>query len=153
MLSFALPDGEEYRLENLCLDMNGTIALDGRLVEDVAALLAAIGAHIKVHLLTGGTHGGVEAAEQALGLRATRIARGEEKEAYARSLGVSGVVAIGNGRNDVAMLTAARLGICVLGPEGAARAAADAADILAPSPQAALSLLLHPDRLVATLRR
>jgi soluble P-type ATPase len=153
MLSFVLPDAEEYRLSHLCLDLNGTIALDGRLVEGVAERIAALRATLEVHLLTAGTHGGIVEVERALGVQAVPIARGAEKETYVQALGADGVVAIGNGRNDALMLTAARLGICVLGPEGAARGALMAADVVAPSPQAALSLLLHPDRLRATLRR
>jgi len=50
-------------------------------------------------------------------------------------------------------LRAAALGICVLGAEGAAGAAVLAADIVVPDPLTALDLLLHPDRVVATLRR
>ncbi|MDA8346432.1 MAG: hypothetical protein M0Z66_13260 [Thermaerobacter sp.] len=153
MLSFTLPDGDEYHLQHLCLDLNGTIALDGRLVEGAAERLAAIRDHLEIHLLTAGTHGGVPEVERALGVQATSIHGGEEKEAFVASLGPQGVVAIGNGRNDAAMLALARLGICVVGPEGAAREAVMAADVVAPSPQAALSLLLHPDRLRATLRR
>jgi soluble P-type ATPase len=50
------------------------------------------------------------------------------------------------------MLSAAALGIAVLGPEGLAREAWEAADILTPDILAALDLLLHPQRLVATWR-
>jgi soluble P-type ATPase len=153
MLSFTLPDGDEYRLAHLCLDLNGTLALDGRLLEGVAERLFALRPQLSLHLLTAGTHGGVDVVEKTLGLRAVPIGQGSEKEAYVASLGAEGVVALGNGRNDAAMLTLARLGICVLGPEGAARETLLASDIVAPSPQAALSLLLHPDRLRATLRR
>jgi soluble P-type ATPase len=51
------------------------------------------------------------------------------------------------------MLTAAALGIAVLGPEGAAAATLAAAHVIAPDILAALDLLAHPQRLVATLRR
>jgi soluble P-type ATPase len=61
-------------------------------------------------------------------------------------------VAIGNGRNDVAMLEAAALGIAVLGPEGTAGGAVAAADVVARSVQEALALLTEPRALTATLR-
>lgn len=66
-------------------------------------------------------------------------------------LGAESVIAVGNGRNDVAMLTAA-LGIAVLGAEGCAGAALRAADVVVPSISDALDCLLEPRRLVATLR-
>jgi soluble P-type ATPase len=69
-----------------------------------------------------------------------------------RALGPSGVTAIGNGANDVGMLREAELGIAVLGHEGLAREAAEAADVLVASVHGALDLLLRPKRLLATLR-
>lgn len=62
------------------------------------------------------------------------------------------VVAIGNGRNDELMLKAAAVGIAILGPEGVAREAQQAADLLAPDPISGLELLFHANRLKATLR-
>jgi len=76
----------------------------------------------------------------------------EQKRSLVERLGAERVVAIGNGANDAGMLQAAALGIAVLGPEGLAGEAWQAADVVAGIHQA-LDLLLHPRRLVATLRR
>jgi soluble P-type ATPase len=62
-------------------------------------------------------------------------------------------VAIGNGRNDVPIMQRAAVGIVVIGPEGAAREAAHAADILVRDIRDGLDLLLKPLRLKATYRR
>ncbi len=51
------------------------------------------------------------------------------------------------------MLSLAAVGICVLGPEGAAASAVSAADVVCRSVTEALGMLLEPRRLVATLRR
>ena len=152
MLRVALPDGEEYLLSDLCLDLNGTLAVDGQPLPGVAELLQELAGQLALHLLTAGTHGGVAAAAARLGLAAVPIGRGEEKANYVRRLGADGVVAVGNGRNDAAMLRAARLGIAVIGAEGAAVQAVMAADIVVADPIAALLLLSRPQRLVATLR-
>jgi soluble P-type ATPase len=61
-------------------------------------------------------------------------------------------VCIGNGRNDRLMLEEAGLGIAVVQREGAAVPTVLAADVLAPDILAALDLLTHPLRLLATLR-
>jgi soluble P-type ATPase len=51
------------------------------------------------------------------------------------------------------MLSSAALGIAVLGPEGLAVEALRAAHVVVARIEDALDLLLHPQRLVATLRR
>jgi soluble P-type ATPase len=51
------------------------------------------------------------------------------------------------------MLRLAALGIAVIGPEGVAREAQEAADLLVPDPVSALELLFHTNRLKATLRQ
>jgi soluble P-type ATPase len=76
----------------------------------------------------------------------------QAKEAYLRALGPEQCVAIGNGRNDRLMLTAAALGIAIVQGEGAAVQTLLAADVVAPDTQTALAQLLAPKRLVATLR-
>jgi soluble P-type ATPase len=61
-------------------------------------------------------------------------------------------VCIGNGRNDRLMLAESALGIAVVLGEGAAAVTLAAADVVCTDILAALALLTHPLRLVATLR-
>jgi P-type E1-E2 ATPase len=156
-LSIEVPGWASLRLVHLVLDVNGTLARDGALLPGVAARIAALRDGLEPHLLSADTYGQLDAVAAELGLQAAMLERGEpepqQKAAYVRSLGADSVVAIGNGANDVAMLQAAALGIAVLGEEGLARAALDAADVVAGSIEGALDLLLFPTRLVATLRR
>ena len=71
---------------------------------------------------------------------------------YVRQLGCGSTVCVGNGRNDRLMLAEAALGIEVLQREGCNIEALMKADLVIPSVTDALDLLLHPQRLVATLR-
>lgn len=153
MIEIHIPGRGDLRLRHLTLDLNGTLALDGRLIDGVAERLSAVRAHLSPYLLTADTFGAMAAVEKVLGFSATRIASSAEKAVFVEKLGAASVVAIGNGANDAGMLTAAALGIVVLGPEGLAREAIEAADIVAPDINTALDLLLNPRRLVATLRR
>jgi soluble P-type ATPase len=145
------------RLEHLVLDVNGTLAMDGGLIPAVADRLEALGRQVDCHLISADTYGRLDAIAADLGVRAVRLDRGVpeavQKAAFVRSLGAARVVAVGNGANDIAMLREAALGIAVLGPEGLAMAALNAADVLTGSIEDALDLLLKPQRLVATLRR
>ena len=149
-----IPGGSALRLEHLVLDVNGTLACDGELEPGVKERLVELRQRLEVHLLTADTHGRQQEIDQALGLRATRLTPGrerEQKEAFVRAL-PGDVVAVGNGLNDVFMLRAASLAIAVLGPEGLCREALLAATVLVRSPSEALDLLRRPDRLLATLR-
>lgn len=156
MIELNIPGRGNLRLSHLVLDVNGTLAKDGRLLDKVAKPLAALRDRLSIHLLTADTYGRQETIDQMLGLRATRIQRGDEgeqKALYVRGLGADGVVAIGQGANDAAMLKAAAIGIAVLGDEGLAVEALLSADVAAANIYDALSLLEYPTRLVATLRR
>ena len=107
-------------------------------------------------MVTADTRGRQSAIDAQLGIKATRIQPGDEagqKASFVRSLGSEGVCAVGNGAIDAGMLREAALGFAVLGEEGLAVEALNAADVVAPHINSALDLLLHPLRLVATLRR
>jgi len=156
MIELDIPGRGVIRLQHLVSDVNGTLAVDGRLIDGAARGLLALCDRLQLHLLTADTHGRQQAIDRQLGLQAVLIPAGgeaEAKAAYVRGLGAEQVVTIGQGANDAGMLRDAALGICVLGPEGAAVEALMAADVFAPSIQDALDLLTQPLRLVATLRR
>jgi P-type E1-E2 ATPase len=156
MIEFDIPGRGLLQLHHLVSDVNGTLTLDGELRPGVANVLRALGEQLEIHLLTADTFGRQAAVDQALGLTAVRIPQGKESEAkaaYVEKLGAHRVVALGQGANDVGMLRAAGLGICVLSPEGTAGEAVQAADVVAPDVAAALGMLQNPRRLVATLRR
>ena len=157
MLQIEIPGLTTLQLEHLVLDVNGTLALDGKLLDGVWERVEALKPRLQIHLLSADTHGGLTLIGEQLAVSATRLqpghAEAEQKAAYVRQLGRVSVAAVGNGANDVGMLREAGLAIAVLGTEGLATEVLEHADVLASSPTAALDLLLHPRRLVATLRR
>ena len=151
-----IPGWGVLELEYLVLDLNGTIALDGEVLAGVPERLAALSESLVVHLVTADTQGQAAAIAEQLKVRLVLVTPGDEadqKRALVERLGAERVVAIGNGANDAAMLQAAALGMAVLGSEGLAGEALRAADVVVVSIHDALDLLLHPRRLVATLRR
>lgn len=147
-----IPGRDGLALRHLVLDLNGTLAVDGHVVAGVPERLALLREQLRIHVLTAGTHGHMEECARALGSHLHPVATGVEKRDYVRALGAANVVAMGNGANDVAMLREAALTIAVLGAEGLCAEALRAADIVVVNPCDALDLLLHPARLVATLR-
>ena len=156
MIQLDIPGRGSVRLNHLVLDVNGTLAKDGRLLDKVAKPIAALRDRVTIHLLTADTYGRQDNIDLMLGLRAVRIPPGDEgrqKAEYVQQLGAAGVIAIGQGANDAEMLSAAGIGIAVLGDEGLAMAALTSADLVMASIYDALSLLEYPTRLIATLRR
>jgi P-type E1-E2 ATPase len=147
-----IPGGEPLRLANLLLDINGTITDRGTLLPGVADRLARLGHDLEVTLVTADTLSTAEALGVELRVPVMTIRSGEEKGALVTALGPATTVAIGNGRNDEAMLRAAALGIAIVGPEGAATSALLAGDIVCTSVTQALDLLLDGPALGATLR-
>ncbi len=152
MRSIEIPGGDTIRLEHLVLDVNGTLTNRGQPIDGVAERLAALAQDLELHLLTADTFGTASRLGDRLGAAVTLIRRGEDKSAFIESLGAGACAAIGNGRNDAAMLRAARLGIAVVGPEGVAGAALAAADVVCGSIGEALDLLADDRALIATLR-
>ena len=156
MIELNIPGRGSLQLQHLVCDVNGTLAVDGQLLDGVKQRLSVLRDRLTLHLLTADTHGKQESIDQKLGVKAVRIAKGDEagtKANYVLQLGVRSVVAIGQGANDAGMLREAGLGICVLSPEGTAVETLVNADIVASNIFEALELLEKPLRIVATLRK
>ena len=156
MIEINIPGRGILQLEHLVSDVNGTLAVDGVLLEGLAKRIASVRDRLTVHLLTADTHGKQAVIDQQLNLTATRLTGGDEQEqkrAYIEKLGSEKVIAIGQGANDAAMLKEAALGICVMSQEGAAVETLLSADMVVPNIFAAFDLLDKPLRIAATLRK
>ena len=152
MRSYDVPGGQRLELEYLVLDLNGTLSDRGSLIAGVEERLGRLSADLELHLVTADTRGTAARLAAELPVSINPITRGSEKAAFVQRLGAGRTAAIGNGRNDEAMLRAAALGIAVVGPEGGATAAMLAADLVTTSVLDALDLLLDPATLASTLR-
>lgn len=152
-LRLQIPGRRAMRLTHLLLDFNGTLARDGRLLPGVGRRLRRLAGTFTVHILTADTFGSAVRTLRGLPVHLTIVRTGPEKRRWVNELGQRRVVAIGNGRNDIAMLQSAALSIAVIGPEGAANEALLSADLITTDVGAALDLLIVPDRIIAGLRR
>ena len=155
MIELILPGRGTLRLEHLVCDVNGTLALDGKLIDGVAEALERLGSQLAIHLITADTHGRQAEIDHQLELKAIRLQPGgeaEQKAAFVRQLGAKQVAAIGQGANDAGMLAEAGIGIAILSREGLAVAAMQAADLVVPDILAALELFEYPVRIAASLR-
>ncbi len=155
MLEVEIPGHGSLSLSNMVLDYNGTMACDGKLIEGVRERLELLSKSLRIHVLTADTFGSVALELTGVSCEVSVIPHQGQimaKANYIRHLGAEGCVAIGNGKNDHAMLKEAALGIAVVQAEGASTEAVLAADIISLKITDALDLLIYPLRLTATLR-
>lgn len=154
-MRFDVPGYGVLNVDHVVCDYNGTLALDGRLLDGVKQALNRLAGKVAVHVITADTHGSV--AEQMRDVDCEIVVIGtqdqdRDKRDFIRSLDSDTVVAIGNGRNDESMLREAGLGIALVQEEGAFTRTVLASDIICRSAADALALLENPARLTATLR-
>ncbi|MGZ3526023.1 MAG: HAD family hydrolase [Thermodesulfobacteriota bacterium] len=150
-----IPGWGNIDIENIVIDLNGTIATDGKIASEVRKKITSLSELAKVYILTADTQG--TANKEILGMKVHLIKVPEEnskkgKFEFLSTLNLETTVVIGNGSNDQLTLKEAALGIAVLGDEGVSVSAMKSADIVVENIHNALDLFLEPKRLIATLR-
>lgn len=155
MIEITIPGHQTLKLSHLVLDYNGTLALDGKLLNGVRERLETLSDRLQIHVVTADTFGNARSHLSGLPCQLVILpveTQDAQKRDYITQLGSETTVCLGNGCNDRLMLKAAALGIAVIEGEGAAVEAILASDIVCPDIGAALDLLENPMRLIATLR-
>lgn len=156
MLSIEIPGRGSYSVEFLVLDMNGTLATDGRISGKARDKINLLAKRMKIYILTADTRGD---ARERLGRTSAELVlidasdEASRKEQFVREIGGMKTIAVGNGYNDHLMMKEAALGIVVIGKEGAARETISNADVVVNEVLDALDLILKPFRHKATLRK
>lgn len=155
MLRFDIPGREPLELDHLVLDLNGTLCVDGVLLDGVAERLRTLSRSVVIYAVTADTRGLAETLLGDLPVNVDILPPGRQDEAkrdVVRALGAASCAAVGNGANDKLMLAEAALGVALVQAEGACAATLTAANVACTDIRDALDLLLKPQRLVATLR-
>jgi len=156
LIEVEIPGQRSYKFEYLVLDLNGTISLDGEIIQGVPERIESLRNLVNIIILTADTKGRAQELGKKLQVEMRKVHPGDEqiqKLKVVQQLGSENTIAIGNGENDFLMLEKSALGICVLGPEGASTKAMNNSDLMVPDINTALDLLLKPERLIATLRK
>jgi P-type E1-E2 ATPase len=154
MITIEIPGWENIAIENIVLDLNGTIATDGKISIDVKEKIKSLSQKAKVYILTADTQGTAGDESKEIGIELVKIPSEDSKNKkfeFLKNLNLDRTIVIGNGNNDQLILREAALGIAVLGDEGVSSLALKSAEILVKSISDALDLFLKPKRLMATL--
>ena len=156
MIAIDIPGHRKIEAKHLVLDYNGTLAIDGRLIEGTKQLLEVLSHQLTIHVLTGDTFGTSKDELKDINCRHIILnssQQDEQKEHYVGNLPQDNVIAIGNGQNDRLMFEQSALSIMVIQQEGAFSKLISVSDIVCLSIADALNLLLNPLRIIATLRK
>lgn len=155
MIDIEIPGFGQLKIKHIVLDYNGTLAVDGELLDGVRERLIKLGRMSQIHVLTADTFGKAASQLNDVPCKLHILEKNNEdfqKEKYVKNLGCENVVAIGNGNNDSRMLRIAKLGIAVIGYEGCAKSAIQSADVIITDINHGLEFLLNAVRCKATLR-
>jgi soluble P-type ATPase len=143
---------QSFDLKYLILDYNGTLACGGKLL-DLRSFFKELSKVFKIFILTGNTFSNLKDDQVLENIEIVITADSQAKKQFVESLGGKNCLAIGNGNIDVLMFEASALSIAVLGCEGCSTKALLQSDLITNSIEDALSILLEPKKLIATLRR
>lgn len=153
-MKYEIPGIEPFVIETIILDLNGTLSVGGVIPEGVKERLGSVRKlGFSTVFFTGNTRNDADTIAQELGIKWRLAKDSQAKKDLAVELGADTCASIGNGRIDLELTQAVKLGIVTLQAEGVHTQTLLAADIVVPSINDALDLFIDSDRLVATLRR
>lgn len=150
-----IPGKQEIEIENIVFDYNGTIAIDGKLIDGVKENINELSNDFNFFVITADTYGSVEQELQSVNCKIIKIEKSSQdisKEKFIKKLGSNTTLCVGNGRNDKLMLKESVLGIAILQDEGICTQTLLNSDILVKSILDVFGFLNDKNRLIATLR-
>lgn len=155
MIEINVPGKGILKIENLLLDLNGTIACDGIIHPRLKERINLLSRSLKIFILTADTLGSARTITRGIEAKLVLIPAEDSlhgKMEFLKKMESGKTAVIGNGYNDHLILRKAILGIAVIGREGASIQALTNSDGVVNDIFDALDLLIHPLRTKATLR-
>lgn len=155
MLKYKIPGRKDIEIKNIVFDYNGTIAVDGNIIEGVEESLLKLSKYVKLYILTADTYGTVKDECKNIDAKILTFPRenaGKSKREIVKKLSGEKTICIGNGFNDIPMFKEAIISIAVIEGEGASGELLSQADIVARSIIDAIKIILNESKMKATLR-
>lgn len=152
---FEIPGRAPIDIKNVVFDYNGTLAIDGQLIEGVDKRINDLAGDIHFHVITADTYGSVEKELSGVNCSVAKIPKEQQdigKLDYLLKLGKEKTLCVGNGRNDKLMLKESAIGIALIQDEGVCVESLLAADIACKSIMDVFAYFKIPNRMKATLR-
>ncbi|NMA87351.1 MAG: ATPase P [Tissierellia bacterium] len=155
MIIYEIPGRENIQIDNVVFDYNGTIAVDGKLIEVIGELFEELERYANIYILTADTYGTVvEECRNIPGKVLTFPGEnaGESKRNIIKKLGSNKTLVVGNGFNDILMFEEGVLSIAIMEGEGTSGKLLYHADIVSRNIIEAINIILNKNKVKATLR-
>jgi len=155
MITIDIPGFKRLEIKHVVCDYNGTIAVDGKMIEGVCEIINDLSKDLDFHVITADTFGFVERELENVRCKLVKISAQNQavgKLEYVLNLDKDKTICIGNGNNDKLMVREAVLGIALLQEEGACIETLLVSDIVCKNIIDAFGYFMEPKRLIATLR-
>ena len=151
---FDIPGQGKVEIKTLVLDLNGTLAVNGKLVEGVKERLDELNKKdLEIVFFSGDTRGNAQYLANDLGIKFEKASNAADKSKLIEKYEPMKCAAIGNGLIDEIKLSKARIAIVTIQAEGVHKKSLMEADIIVPSINDALDLFLDEKKMIATMRK
>ena len=150
-----IPGRESFEIKNVVFDYNGTVAIDGKLIEGISNSINELSNSFNFYVITADTYVTVKKELENTKCEVIVIPKSQQdinKLDFVKNLGSQYTLSVGNGRNDKLMLKETILGIAILQDEGLCTQTLLNSDILVKSIFDVFAFLKDSNRLIATLR-
>src|SRR4030042_472421 len=107
MISIDIPGWGNVDIENIVLDLNGTIATDGKIPLEVKEKINVLSEKVNIYLLTADTQGTAQEEIKDLNVNLVKIEDDHSEKGkfeFIKGLILERTVTIGNGNNDQLIL-------------------------------------------------
>ncbi len=155
LLIYEIPGRDNIEVQNIVFDYNGTIAVNGKLINGAMELINKLSEYVNIYILTADTYGTVE--KECIGINGKVLTfpkenAGQSKKEIVKDLGGDRTICLGNGFNDIPMFEESVLSLAIIEEEGTSGKLLAKADIATRSIIEALTILLNRNMIKATLR-
>lgn len=150
---YNIPEVGEIEIDTIVLDLNGTLSVNGQVVDGAKERLSALRQMgFEVILFTGDQRGTAGDLCSDLGIKFHKAVTSKEKEELFLKLDVEKTAAIGNARIDNGTFKHAKISVATLQAEGIHTGILQYVDVIVPSINDALDLFIDKNSLCATMR-
>jgi len=150
---FNIPQGESFEINTIVLDLNGTLTVNGILLEETKQLIIKLKElKYKIVLISGDIRGNAKTIADELEIELLLGKTSDKKALQMNFFDKETTAAIGNARIDIGTFKNAKLSIATLQAEGIHTEILKYIDIIVPNINDALNLFINKKSLEGTLR-
>jgi len=150
---FNIPQGENFEINTIVLDLNGTLTVNGILSEETKKLILQLkNLGYRIVLISGDIRGNAKIISEELQIELFLGKTSTEKALQMKNFNKENTAAIGNARIDIGTFANAKFSVATLQAEGIHAKILKYVDIIVPNINDALNLFINKKSLEGTLR-